>query len=153
VKSGDKAKSGPEANASAEALHKLRIVCKRFRYTLESFDLLYPSAIPVLRRAAELQDLLGAFHDDEVAARDLQNFATHPSTAVSASSAFLLGRVAELHRAEQKTLLAAFPKAYKRVTGAPWRRLSDEMRHERRRRLEEVERGSVSRAARDLLGA
>lgn len=142
---------GPDRDP--EALHDLRIACKRFRYTLESFDLLYAGAAPLLRRAAALQDLLGDFHDGEVAARDLQSFSTHPSTGVSASSAFLLGRLAERHRAEQQALLEAFPQAYARLSGSRWRRLKDEMRHERRREKEEHRRGRISRPARHRLGA
>jgi CHAD domain-containing protein len=150
VRAGDAARQGEPV---PEKLHALRITCKRFRYTLEAFDLLYANAAPVLRRTAALQELLGAYQDDEVAARDLQSFATHPSTGVGPSSAFALGRVAELHRTEQRALLLDFPKAYKYVTGSSWRNLRDEMRHERRRVREGGISGFVPRAARDRLGA
>lgn len=52
---------------SAEALHELRIACKRLRYTLEFFDdVLGEQARNVARTATDLQDALGEVHDADV---------------------------------------------------------------------------------------
>lgn len=48
----------------AEALHDLRIACKRLRYTLELFAL--PQLRPAERRLAQLQEELGEAHDCDV---------------------------------------------------------------------------------------
>jgi CHAD domain-containing protein len=52
---------------SAEALHELRLACKRLRYTLEFFDDILPAeARTVATTATELQDALGEVHDADV---------------------------------------------------------------------------------------
>lgn len=51
----------------AEALHQLRISAKRLRYTLELFRELFGEAGERnIARVRDLQEVLGAFHDQEV---------------------------------------------------------------------------------------
>jgi len=59
---------GPRFSAlSDERQHKLRIACKKLRYTAEFFAELYPPRLlELLRPVVQLQDLLGASHDAEV---------------------------------------------------------------------------------------
>jgi len=60
---------------SLDALHELRIECKRFRYTLEFFrELLGPQTGKVIREVVAVQDHLGALVDARVAVRLLQDF-------------------------------------------------------------------------------
>ena len=48
----------------AETQHRLRIACKKLRYTCEFFDGLYPASLdPVIKPMEELQRLLGDVHD------------------------------------------------------------------------------------------
>lgn len=52
---------------NTEELHRLRIACKKLRYTLESFELMYGEPIVKYRDAAHmLQTLLGRIHDFDV---------------------------------------------------------------------------------------
>ena len=64
-------------DAPAEALHQLRIRCKKLRYLLELFRSLYPAkAIKgSIKALKNLQDNLGDFNDFEVQQDTLQQFA------------------------------------------------------------------------------
>ena len=66
-----------DADSSAEALHDLRIDCKKLRYLLEFFcDLYHEGDIaPLLKSLKRLQSNLGDFNDLEVQQRTLQRFA------------------------------------------------------------------------------
>ena len=59
-------KAGRET--SAEALHRLRIDCKKLRYLLTFFRSLFPAEAlnPILKELKKLQDHLGAFNDLQV---------------------------------------------------------------------------------------
>jgi CHAD domain-containing protein len=63
-------------NSAAEALHELRITCKKLRYLMEFFQTLYPEGkIRALIKALKLlQDNLGDFQDLEVQADALRGF-------------------------------------------------------------------------------
>ena len=65
------------ADASAEALHELRIDCKKLRYLLEFFRDLYDEddIAPLLKSLKRLQSNLGEFNDLEVQQCTLQRFA------------------------------------------------------------------------------
>ena len=67
----------------AEALHALRLQCKKLRYLLDLFAGLYdPDAIAgLLRYLKKLQDNLGDFNDCEVQQDTLQSFATEMAKA------------------------------------------------------------------------
>lgn len=60
----------------AEALHELRISCKKLRYLMEFFQSLYPEKKirKQIKALKSLQDLLGDFHDLEVQAEALRRF-------------------------------------------------------------------------------
>ncbi len=59
-----------------EALHALRIDCKRMRYLLEFFQPTYGKALkPCIEKFAGLQDLLGEFQDACVATKRLRQYA------------------------------------------------------------------------------
>ncbi len=66
---------GPET--PAEALHDLRIRCKKLRYLLEFFRSLYPAKKigPLIASLKKLQDNLGDFNDYEVQQGALAEFA------------------------------------------------------------------------------
>ncbi len=75
IREGQAIVNNPEA--PAEALHQLRIRCKKLRYLLELFRSLYPpKALKRLIKALkQLQDNLGDFNDFEVQQDTLQQFA------------------------------------------------------------------------------
>jgi CHAD domain-containing protein len=58
-----------------EALHRLRIDCKKLRYLLEFFSSLYDSEgiIVLVKQLKSLQNLLGEYNDYTVQIEDLQN--------------------------------------------------------------------------------
>jgi CHAD domain-containing protein len=68
--------------ATGEQLHRLRIAAKRLRYTAEPFEPAFPPLAETIALATELQDVLGAVHDDEIAIaallRDLERVAEDP---------------------------------------------------------------------------
>jgi len=66
-----------DSDTAAEALHELRIDCKKLRYLLEFFYHLYDegSIKPLLKSLKRLQDNLGDYNDLEVQQRALQQFA------------------------------------------------------------------------------
>jgi CHAD domain-containing protein len=61
----------------AQALHRLRIECKKLRYLLEFFRSLYPETqmLPLINALKRLQDNLGDFNDLEVQQDTLKQFA------------------------------------------------------------------------------
>lgn len=101
--------SDPEAHA--EALHDLRIECKKLRYSMEFFRTLYPAheIDPLIRAFKKLQDNLGDFNDYEVQRLKMTELAdemmTRPST--QAATFLAMGRlVAFLDDAQEKERLS-----------------------------------------------
>jgi CHAD domain-containing protein len=61
--------------ASVETLHKLRIQCKRLRYTLELLhEILGASVESAIAQVKKAQDYLGELHDTDVTAHLVQDF-------------------------------------------------------------------------------
>lgn len=88
---------GPDT--PAEALHRLRIECKKLRYLLEFFRSLYPEGdlLPLIAALKRLQDNLGDFNDLEVQQETLRAFArTMLAEKIgTASSLMAMGRLVE----------------------------------------------------------
>ncbi len=76
-----------DTDSSAEALHELRIDCKKLRYLLEFFRDLYAEddIAPLLKSLKRLQSNLGDFNDLEVQQRTLQRFAPQMEAQQTAS--------------------------------------------------------------------
>ena len=93
---------GPDT--PAEALHRLRIECKKLRYLLEFFRSLYPEEqlLPLINALKRLQDNLGDFNDLEVQQETLRAFArTMLAEKIgTANSLMAMGRLVE--RLEQR---------------------------------------------------
>lgn len=120
--------AGPDA--PLERFHRLRIACKRLRYTLEFFErVLGAPAERLIGQLTDVQDHLGNLQDAVVACGILQNFlasgtwteAGHaherhaPSTAVAPGVAAYL----DVRQREIQTLVRTFPEVWTpvRVTG------------------------------------
>jgi CHAD domain-containing protein len=69
--------SGMGADPPAEALHELRIECKKLRYLIEFFECLFPPAQlqPLRKELKQLQDVLGDFNDLHVQQETLRKLA------------------------------------------------------------------------------
>ena len=89
----------------AEELHRLRIACKRLRYTAEFLADLYPGRLAELITAmVKLQGLLGIVHDGDVYAARVRDYRrrcgpAEPGGAAARSAATLCAHLAERRRA------------------------------------------------------
>jgi CHAD domain-containing protein len=111
------------AEASPAALHRARIRAKHFRYALESLSEVYRKpGQRLIRRAARLQEVLGAAQDAAVL-HELLRDASQPERGLPPASVFLLGQLSEVYAERLRQARAAAPAAYKRLTGRPWKRL------------------------------
>jgi CHAD domain-containing protein len=122
--------------------HRLRIRCKRLRYSLEFTAGVYPGQTErFVRRLAALQDTLGLMQDAEVASTRLATLAADPSTALPPATVFTMGCVAQRYRSEADTLLDQLKDRVKVLDGKDWHRLSGEMQ---RRRIEALSASSLA---------
>ncbi|MEW5765349.1 MAG: CHAD domain-containing protein [Acidobacteriota bacterium] len=115
-----------EAASPSEALHRLRILFKRLRYTGEFFETVLGGAMgPYLRAVVALQDTLGAHQDAVVGARRLVEAAEAPAARGAPSADFLavgallqqFAASARERRAEFPARFAAFEKAVRKRRG------------------------------------
>jgi triphosphatase len=107
--------------------HRLRIHCKRLRYSLEFASEVYEGQTArYVRQLTAVQDELGLMQDAEVASLRLAEMATG-DTALPAATVFVMGGVAERHRRDVNRYLRRLPKHASRVGGRAWRDLEDLM--------------------------
>lgn len=96
------------AETPAEAVHDLRIACKKLRYLLEFFRSLFATdrASAFIRALKRLQDDLGEHNDLQVQQRELQDAAGELFAAGGADAAALLamGRLVERLESRQRAL-------------------------------------------------
>jgi triphosphatase len=130
-------KAARRARRSGEAadFHRLRIRCKRLRYSLEFSAELYDGRTSrYTRRLTGLQDNLGLLQDAEVAANRLAELASG-ETRLPAATVFVMGGVAEQHRQEILRLLDQLPEEVSRVGGRRWQELAATMERAREQQL------------------
>jgi triphosphatase len=130
-------KAARRAKRSGEAadFHRLRIRCKRLRYSLEFGAEIYDGRTNrYTRQLTKLQNQLGLMQDAEVAATRLADLATGDAN-LPASTIFVMGGVAELHRQEMARLLELLPAEVSRVRGREWMELTTTMERGRDRAL------------------
>jgi len=118
-------------NTPAEALHRLRIDCKKLRYLLSFFQSLFPpeAVDPLIKELKLLQDNLGDFNDLQVQSAALRAFAQEMMTTGVGPPATLMamGQLMGQLEAEQVVERRAFHKRFKAFA-----------RRENRQRFEEV---------------
>ena len=104
------------AAGSDEALHELRIECKKLRYLLEFFRSLYsPKSVGGLIKALKrLQDNLGDLNDLSVQQQALHDFALdmHAEGSDSVDTLLAIGRVIEHLAMRRRVERARFSKCY-----------------------------------------
>jgi CHAD domain-containing protein len=109
--------------------HKLRIRCKQLRYALEFHAPLYGEpARRLIRGLVRLQDLLGDHQDADVALGWLREIVERPPRRLPPETYFIVGRLAERYERRAAELRRGFPRAFARLRGRRWRRLSKAMR-------------------------
>jgi len=125
------AKRAKKSDVAAD-FHRLRIRCKRLRYSLEFSAELYEGRTRrYTKQLTKLQDQLGLLQDSEVAATRLAGLATGEAD-LAAATVFVMGGVALHHHAEMDRLLARLPGEVARVGGKTWRNLVSVMEDRRR---------------------
>ena len=113
--------------------HRLRIRCKRLRYSLEFTAGIYGAHTErFTKKLAKLQDALGLMQDADVATKRLLALATGeagdvPDRDLPARTVFAMGAVAERYRAESAALLAKMGKHLGVLRGDEWHDLAAHM--------------------------
>ena len=101
--------------------HRLRIRCKRLRYSLEFASEVYEGQTArYVRQLTAVQDELGLMQDAEVASLRLAEMATG-DVPLPPATVFVMGGVAERHRRDVNRYLRRLPKHASRVGGREWR--------------------------------
>jgi CHAD domain-containing protein len=112
--------------------HRLRIACKRLRYTLEFLSEVYPKEVPPLvKRLVAIQDILGLHQDANVAVARLRSTVAEQSESLAPATIFAMGMVARRYEEQAEDLRVRFPKAYSRLGGTRWKALRREMKRQR----------------------
>lgn len=113
-----------DADTPAEALHRLRIECKKLRYLLEAFFGLFDAdgmerLIGSLKR---LQDNLGDFNDHDVQGRNLRRFAARMSARgdVPVATLLAIGRLVERVGQRQAAERDLFARRWRRFDSAEY---------------------------------
>jgi CHAD domain-containing protein len=142
-------------SGAATDYHRLRIRCKRLRYSLEFAAGLYDGELKAfVRQMARLQDTLGAMQDAEVASSRLEAIAlTDEGVALSRATIFAMGGVAGRYHNEAEHLLSQLPDLVGLLAGREWRRATGMMELRRRQALEPAPgRPGVQQGARIVQG-
>lgn len=150
----------------ASDFHRLRIRCKRLRYSLEFTAGVYGARTErFTRKLAKLQDALGLMQDAEVATTrllalatgasagqsdDVQSDDSQPGAGLPPATVFAMGAVAEHYRVESLELLEQMPRHLTVLQGKEWDDLAS---HMGRRRLEAMATIPAPRPSRPLAGA
>jgi triphosphatase len=104
----------------AADFHRVRIRCKRLRYSLEFTGELYGGRTNrYTKRLTGLQNQLGLMQDAEVAANRLAALAVGDGH-LPAATVFVMGSVAEHHRRDLRRLLRRLPDDLSRVSAREW---------------------------------
>jgi CHAD domain-containing protein len=130
--------------------HRLRIRCKRLRYSLEFAGGLYEGELKgFARQMTRLQDVLGSMQDAEVASGRLRELAmTEEGASLSRATIFAMGGVAERYRSEAERLLEELPGLVRLLKGKEWRRARSLMDSRREQAIELLGGASSSLGAR-----
>jgi CHAD domain-containing protein len=100
------------AHPSEQALHRVRIAAKRVRYAAEALEpVVGARATRFARKAADLQDALGARRDAVVAVELL----AEPAATMDARGAYAAGILAAMCAAERDRAAADIPRAWRRL--------------------------------------
>jgi CHAD domain-containing protein len=104
--------------------HRLRIRCKRLRYSLEFASGLYDGELKgFVRQMTRLQDTLGSMQDAEVASSRLCTIAlTEEGACLSRATIFAMGGVARRYQSEAENLLSRLPELVGLLSGKQWSR-------------------------------
>jgi CHAD domain-containing protein len=118
--------------SEAREHHRLRIRAKRLRYALEFLRDVYAKPMrPLLDALVDLQQVLGRFHDADVAAGHLHELCETYGRRLPPRTLFVIGALAERQARRAAKLRRRSLKLYRRLRGGAWKRLRDAMRKRR----------------------
>lgn len=133
--------------------HRLRIRCKRLRYSLEFTADLYGGRTEAFtRHLAKVQDSLGQMQDAEVATTRLAALATAGAEVLPPSTVFVMGGVAERYRGEAAALLERMPRRLRVLNGKAWEALAEVMARRQDQTLAVVPVRAVPAAPNEVAG-
>jgi triphosphatase len=125
------------ATSAASDFHRLRILCKRLRYTLEFTEPAYSETWrSMIEEVTRVQDLLGTLQDANVTIDSLRIVSDESQMNLPRPTLVALGEVAQIHRHRRDVILAQFPSVFGRLHGKRWKALRREL-NERERELPE----------------
>ena len=120
-----KASRRAKRTGAATDYHRLRIRCKRLRYTLEFASGLYDGELKgFVRQMTRLQDALGSMQDAELPLAPASDALTEEGASLSRAAIFAMGGVARQYRIEAEHLLGDMPELVKLLRGKEWKRAS-----------------------------
>ncbi len=123
-----------EEDPSPQALHRLRIRCKRLRYSLEFFAPVFRGrADDTIEGLVAMQDLLGSHQDAIVAISRFQQLARERAGTMPPAAIFTMGRLVERHRVEAAELRERAGPAYRRFHKKPWKKFAKHLERSRAR--------------------
>lgn len=109
----------------AQEFHKLRIRCKKLRYSLEfTAPLFGRPARRFIRKLAKLQDALGLLQDAEVGRARLRTLATEAADRLPPATLFAMGGIAEHYANESEERRRAMPTRLSVLNGRAWDELA-----------------------------
>lgn len=112
-----------------EAYHLLRIRAKRLRYAVEAVvDVYDDPARRMIKRLAQMQDVLGEHQDAQVAIHHLRELVLDHRLRLPPEAMFTMGGLAERYAVRAAELRRQYPDVYKRLRGKRWKRLHRSMR-------------------------
>ena len=119
-----KAARRAKRTGAATDYHRLRIRCKRLRYSLEFASGLYDGELRgFVRQMTRLQDALGSMQDAEVASSRLRVVAlSEEGSSLSRATVFAMGGVATWYRSQADHLLGELPELARLLKAKEWKR-------------------------------
>jgi CHAD domain-containing protein len=110
-------------SADTATLHRLRIACKRLRYTLEFLaPALGPAADRLIARTVALQDLLGTLHDADVAGALARSYLEERRGTLTGKDVAAIERFAAHAAADVGRYRDAVPRTWRGLGGRAFRR-------------------------------
>jgi CHAD domain-containing protein len=110
-------------DSPADDFHAVRVLAKKYRYTVEFMKPLYGEpAAGLASTVASLQDVLGEHQDCKVAIDWLGDLATEAGRDLPATTLLYMGELRERNRVRMSELRGEWPGAYRKVK-SKWARL------------------------------
>ncbi len=123
--------SAIDDSSPAEALHDLRITCKKLRYLLEFFQSLYPQddIKKLIKSLRNFQNVLGTFQDTEIQSLAILRFGREMTAARAApvETQMAMGMVAESILLRQGVARQAFQEQFEKFSRPDVRALFAEL--------------------------